>query len=49
MAVDADGWPMAWGNFLGNTTDVDAFSRSVARRRDRFLLGQGTDNLNAEV
>ena len=40
MAVDSDGWPVAWEIFPGNTVDVNAFSQIVDKLRQRFRIGK---------
>ncbi len=40
MAVNAEGWPVAWDIFPGNTADVKAFAQIVAKLRQRFQIGK---------
>jgi hypothetical protein len=40
VAVDAHGWPVAWEVFPGNTADIEAFSRVIAKLRERFRIGR---------
>src|ERR687897_1360567 len=54
VAVDGQGWPVAWEALPGNTADVEALSLTIARFRERFrirravvladrgMLGKGT-------
>jgi hypothetical protein len=54
VAVDGQGWPVAWEVLPGNTADVEALSLTIARFRERFrirravvvadrgMLGKGT-------
>jgi hypothetical protein len=39
MGVNADGWPVAWDIFPGNTADVKAMDQVVAKLRQRFQIG----------
>lgn len=40
VAVDAQGWPVAWEIFPGNTADVKAFVQIIAVLRERFQIGR---------
>lgn len=40
VAVDGQGWPMAWEVFPGNTADAAALGRVVALLRERFNIGR---------
>ena len=40
MAVNRDGWPVAWDIFPGNTADVNAFGQVVTKLRQRFRIGK---------
>jgi hypothetical protein len=40
VAVNAQGWPVAWEVFPGNTADIDAFEQVIAKLRERFRIGQ---------
>ena len=40
VAVNADGWPVAWEVFPGNTADIEAFHKVVAKLRERFRIGR---------
>jgi hypothetical protein len=38
VAVDGQGWPVAFDVLPGNTADVEALSRTIARFRERFRI-----------
>src|ERR671919_241631 len=38
VAVDGQGWPVAFDVLAGNTADVDALSLTIARFRERFRI-----------
>jgi hypothetical protein len=38
VAVDQQGWPVAWAIFPGHTTDHEALRRGVGRLRERFRV-----------
>jgi Transposase DDE domain len=38
VAVDGEGWPVAFDVLPGNTADVDALSLTIARFRERFRI-----------
>lgn len=38
VAVDGEGWPVAFDILPGNTADVDALSLTIARFRERFRI-----------
>jgi Transposase DDE domain len=40
VAVDANGWPVTWEIFPGNTADIQAFKHMVARMKQRFPIGR---------
>jgi DDE family transposase len=40
VAVDRQGWPVAWDILPGNTGDIPAFVALLARLRERFRLGR---------
>lgn len=40
VAVDRRGWPISWEIFPGNTADVKAFEKTIAKFRDRFRIGR---------
>jgi hypothetical protein len=40
VAVDANGWPVTWEVFSGNTADIDAFKHIVTRIKERFPIGR---------
>jgi hypothetical protein len=40
VAVDGQGWPMAWEVFPGNTADAAALRQVVALWRERFKIGR---------
>ena len=40
VAVDGQGWPMAWEVFPGNTADAAALRQVVALLRERFKIGR---------
>lgn len=40
VAVDGQGWPMAWEVFPGNTADAAALRRVVETLRERFKIGR---------
>jgi hypothetical protein len=40
VAVDKQGWPMAWEVLPGNTADKKAFGEMVAALRKRFTIGK---------
>jgi hypothetical protein len=40
VAVDGQGWPIAWEIFPGNTADQEALAQVVAVLRERFRIGQ---------
>lgn len=40
VAVDANGWPVTWEIFPGNTADIAAFKHVVARMKERFPIGK---------
>jgi len=40
MAVNTDGWPVAWDIFPGNTADMNAFRQIVTKLRERFQIGK---------
>jgi hypothetical protein len=40
VAVDGQGWPLAWEVFPGNTADAAALGRVVALLRERFKIGR---------
>ena len=39
VAVDKEGWPIAWEVLPGNTADPKAFGRMVGALRERFAIG----------
>lgn len=39
VAVDKEGWPIAWEALPGNTADSKAFGRMVGALRERFAIG----------
>ena len=38
VAVNAEGWPVAWEVFPGNTADIEAFEQVIAKLRERFRI-----------
>lgn len=40
VAVDAQGWPVAWEIFSGDTADLEAFHQVIAQLRERFRIGR---------
>jgi hypothetical protein len=40
VAVDAQGWPVTWEIFPGNTADIQAFKHIVTRMKQRFPIGK---------
>lgn len=40
VAVDGQGWPLAWKVFPGNTADAAALGRVVVLLRERFRIGR---------
>ncbi len=40
MAVDRQGWPVAWDILPGSTGDIPAFVALLTRLRERFRLGR---------
>jgi hypothetical protein len=40
VAVNAQGWPVAWEVFPGNTADIEAFERVITKLRERFRIGR---------
>jgi hypothetical protein len=40
VAVDGDGWPVAWDILPGNTADTTAMRALVTRLRERFQIGR---------
>jgi hypothetical protein len=40
VAVNAEGWPVAWEVFPGNTADIKAFEQVIAKLRERFRIGR---------
>ena len=40
VAVDRNGWPIAWEIFPGNTADVRAFEKTISKLRERFKIGR---------
>jgi Transposase DDE domain len=38
VAVDGQGWPVAWDVFAGNTADTAALTSTIARFRERFSI-----------
>ena len=40
VAVDAQGWPVAWEIFPGDTADLNAFHQVIAQLRERFRIGR---------
>lgn len=40
LAVDRNGWPIAWDIFPGNTADQVAFQKVVTKLRERFRIGR---------
>jgi len=40
VAVDAEGWPVAWEVFPGNTADIKAFEQMIGKLRERFRVGR---------
>jgi len=40
VAVDQDGWPMAWDIWPGNTADPSAFRPMIRKLRERFHIGR---------
>jgi transposase len=40
VAVDGQGWPIAWEVFPGNTADAAALGQVVALLRERFQIGR---------
>ena len=40
VAVNAEGWPVAWEVFPGNTADIEAFEQVIAKLRERFRIGR---------
>ena len=40
VAVDRQGWPVAWGILPGNTADKTAFRAMIERLRARFRIGR---------
>lgn len=42
VAVNAEGWPVAWEVFPGNTADIEAFEQVIDKLRERFRIGRVT-------
>jgi transposase len=40
VAVNAEGWPVAWEVLPGNTADIEAFEQVIAKLRERFGIGR---------
>jgi arginine repressor len=40
VAVNAEGWPVAWEVFPGNTADIEAFQQVISKLRERFRIGR---------
>jgi transposase len=40
LAVNREGWPIAWNIFPGNTADQAAFQKMVTKLRERFHVGR---------
>ena len=40
VAVNAQGWPVAWEIFPGNTADIEAFEQVITKLRERFRIGR---------
>jgi hypothetical protein len=40
VAVDRNGWPIAWDIFPGNTADVRAFEKTISKLRERFKISR---------
>jgi hypothetical protein len=40
VAVNAEGWPVAWEVFPGNTADIEAFEQVIAKLRERFRINR---------
>jgi hypothetical protein len=40
VAVNAQGWPVAWEVFPGNTADIEAFEQVITKLRERFRIGR---------
>ena len=40
VAVNAQGWPVAWEILPGNTADIEAFEQTIGKLRDRFRIGR---------
>jgi hypothetical protein len=40
VAVNAEGWPVAWEVFPGNTADIEAFEQVISKLRERFRIGR---------
>jgi len=40
VAVDRNGWPIAWEILPGNTADVKGFEHAVGKLRERFNVGR---------
>ena len=40
VALNAEGWPVAWEVFPGNTADIEAFEQVIAKLRERFQIGR---------
>ena len=40
VAVNAEGWPVAWEVFPGNTADIEAFEQVIGKLRERFRIGR---------
>jgi len=38
VAVNGQGWPVAWEVFPGNTADIEAFNQVIAKLRERFRI-----------
>lgn len=42
LAVDAQGWPIAWDLLPGNTADTVSFEATIKKLRERFKIGRVT-------
>lgn len=40
VAVNAEGWPVAWEVFPGNTADIKAFEQIIGKLRERFRIAR---------
>jgi len=40
VAVNTQGWPVAWEVFPGNTADIEAFEQVIAKLRERFRINR---------